>query len=191
MNYDHIEKLIVDLSQDPHDPEKNFKAALEYEKLNQTASAVSFYLRAAEYGIDTQPLIVYASLLKVAKCIDDQNNRLYTVSNCLLQAISFAPERKEAYFLLSQFFEKQGSWQEAYTWAKMGFSRAGGTEELPCFVGYYGEYCLLFQQAVSSWWIGRQDESISLLSLLSSLDMEKEYKDAVAGNLERLGIATI
>ena len=42
-NY-HIEALVKDLSSNPLDPEKNFNVAIEYEKLNQTASAVSFIL---------------------------------------------------------------------------------------------------------------------------------------------------
>ena len=45
-----IENLIVDLSHDPFNPVLNFDVAVEYEKSNQIASAVSFYLRCAEYG---------------------------------------------------------------------------------------------------------------------------------------------
>jgi hypothetical protein len=45
-----IEELVVGLSHDPFNPDLNFAVAVEYEKQNQTASAVSFYLRTAEYG---------------------------------------------------------------------------------------------------------------------------------------------
>ena len=60
-----IENLVVQLSTDSFNPELNFKCAVEYEKLNQTASAVSFYLRAAEYGVGSHKDITYASLLKI------------------------------------------------------------------------------------------------------------------------------
>ena len=57
-----IEDLVVQLSQDPFNPEYNFKVAQAYEELNQTASAVCFYHRTAEHGYETHPDLVYASL---------------------------------------------------------------------------------------------------------------------------------
>ena len=53
-----IEQLVVELSHDPFNPELNYTVALEYEKQKQTASAVSFYLRTAEYGYNTHQEIV-------------------------------------------------------------------------------------------------------------------------------------
>jgi len=38
-----IEDLVVELSKDPFNPVLNFDVAVEYEKQNQTASAVTFY----------------------------------------------------------------------------------------------------------------------------------------------------
>ena len=178
-----IEDLIVELSKDPFNPELNFKCAMEYERLNQTASAVSFYLRTAEYG---SGLLVYNSLLKVAMCINDQNDRVHTVSNCILQAITVMPDRPEAYFLMSQFHERQSNWQECYTWAVMGLKTITEQEGLPANVGYLGEYCLHFEKSVAAWWIGRKEESISLLQFLSTQDMVDEYTNAVKNNLERV-----
>jgi len=186
----NIEKLVVLLSVDPFNPELNFKCAVEYERINQTASAVSFYLRAAEYGVDNHPTIVYTSLLRMASCFADQNDRVNTVSNCILQAVAHMPERPEAYFLMSQFYERQGAWQECYTWAEMGLS-VPSWEPLPADVGYHGEYVLEFEKAVSAWWVGRKDESAELLLKLSKESMPKEYKNAVRSNMERVGIASI
>ena len=42
-----LDELIYALSKDPFDPELNFEVAVEYEKADQIASAVSFYLRTA------------------------------------------------------------------------------------------------------------------------------------------------
>ena len=80
-----IEQLVVELSKDPFNPMLNFDVAVEYEKQNQTASAVSFYLRTAEYGHESHPTLVYASLLKVAHCFDDQNDRQGT--DCPVRAV--------------------------------------------------------------------------------------------------------
>jgi len=181
-----IENLIVDLSNDPFNPELNFNVAVEYERLNQTASAVSFYLRCAEYGKDTASDYVYASLLKLAKCFENQNDRQHTVSNCLLQAIAYLPHRREGYFLMSRFHERLGNWQECYTFAQIGL-RQYELPALPTFVEYYGEYCLRFEVAVSAYWIGRNDESLKLFRELSYESIAPEYENAVKSNLERIG----
>ena len=185
-----IEDLVVELSKDPFNPVLNFDVAVEYEKQNQTASAVSFYLRTAEYGIESHPTLVYASLLKVAHCFDDQNDRQATVTNCLLQAVAYLPYRPEGYFLLAQFHERLGQWQECYTWANIGLHNHLHSP-LPVHVGYEGSYVLLFEKAVSAWWIGRKDESIELLKRLEQMDIDPGYKSAVQHNLERIGNASI
>lgn len=181
-----IETLIVDLSKDPFSPEKNFAAALEYESLNQTASAVSFYLRAIEYGYKSNKLITYTSLLKVARCFHDQNDRIHSVSNCLLQAVAYYPERPEAYFLLAQFYERNSQWQECYTWAEIGLTRTA-IDSLPSDVGYHGSYCLEFEKAVSAWWIGRKDESQEIFTDLSKRNLEPDYVESIKNNLSLIG----
>jgi hypothetical protein len=180
-----IEELVVELSKDPFNPALNFDVAVEYEKQNQTASAVSFYLRTAEYGHETHPSLVYASLLKAAHCFDDQNDRQATVSNCLLQAVAFLPYRPEGYFLLAQFHERLGQWQECYTWANIGLHNQLNSP-LPVHVGYEGQYVLLFEKAISAWWIGRKDESLELLHKLDGMKLNNDYEVAVKSNLGRL-----
>ena len=185
-----IEDLVVELSKDPFNPVLNFDVAVEYEKQNQTASAVSFYLRTAEYGIESHPTLVYASLLKVAHCFDDQNDRQATVSNCLLQAVAYLPYRPEGYFLLAQFHERLGQWQECYTWACIGLHHQLNSP-LPVHVGYEGQYVLQFEKAVSAWWIGRKNESIEIFNKLDAMYLEPGYRQAVKNNIERIANASI
>ena len=179
-----IEELVVELSKNPFDPQLTFDVAETYLALNQTASAVSFYLRCAEYSEKTS-LLTYTSLLRISQCFNDQTGREYSVSNCILQAISVQPDRPEAWLLLSKFYESTGQWQETYTYAHIGLG-CYGEERLPANIGYPGAYALSFQKAVSAWWIGRKDEAISTLRILSGLKMNEEYKNAVAYNLEKL-----
>ena len=182
-----IENLVVDLSHSPFNPELNFKCAVEYQKLNQTASAVSFYLRAAEFGVDTHKEIVYASLLKIAECFNNQKDRQWNVTNYLLHAVSYLPERPEAYFLYSQYYEKESQWQECYTWAQMGLSANHSLKPLPTNVGYDGYCSLEFQKAVSGWWIGKKDESRFLFQKLQKYEnIPTAYKNAIESNLERI-----
>ena len=185
-----IEQLVVELSKDPFNPTLNFDVAVEYEKQNQTASAVSFYLRTAEYGHESHPTLVYASLLKVAHCFDDQNDRQATVTNCLLQAVAYLPYRPEGYFLLAQFHERLGQWQECYTWACIGLHHQLNSP-LPVHVGYEGQYVLQFEKAVSAWWIGRKDESIEIFNKLDAMYLEPGYRQAVKNNIERIANASL
>lgn len=184
-----INNLLVDLANDPFDSNINFKLAQEYNNLNQTASAVSFYLRAAEYGYETNPEIAYASLLKIASCVDTQKDRIHTVANALLQAVSFMPERPEAYFMMSNFYERQSKWQETYTWADLGLSVSRKRlSPLADNCGYFGEYCLEFEKAVSAWWIGRAEESYEIFNRLKNeTNINEQYLNAINYNLERLG----
>lgn len=184
----NIENLVVELSKDPFNPSLNFDLAEEYLRLNQTASAISFYLRCVEYG-GSYDLKVYTSLLRMAQCFDDQKGREHSVTNCLLQAIAYDETRPEAYFKLSQYHEKAGQWQESYTWASLGYRWARADDEsLPADLGYFGSYCLLFQQGIAAWWIGRQDEAISTLRILNATSMHQLYRDAVTYNLEKLNV---
>jgi tetratricopeptide (TPR) repeat protein len=182
-----IEDLIIDLSSDPFNHEKNFAVALEYQRLNQTASAVSFYLRTAEYGPEKESPHVYAALLKMARCFNDQHDRKHTVTNCLLQAIAYWPERPEAYFYLSQFHERDSNWQEAYTFAEIGLHLAD-FETLPGDLDYYGKYCLEFEKAVSAYWVGRRDESTMLFIHLKTKELAPEYVSSVEGNLRNINV---
>lgn len=184
-----IERLVVDLSNDSLNPDKNLAVAFEYEKLGQTASAVGFYLRAAEYGYKSRPFTTYAALLRVSICIEGQKDRNLTVSNVILQAIAYMPDRPEAYLLMSKFYERSGAWQESYTFAVMGLGFTRQLFDLPVDVGYPGWYSLKFQKAVAAWWIGRRSESLDGFIELTGYPMTSEYRAAVEDNLARLDVS--
>ena len=178
-----IEELVIELSKDPFNPTLNFKVAVEYERMHQTASAVSFYLRTAEYG---DGVLAYNSLLKLARCFEDQNDRVSTVSNCILQAASLLPSRPEAYFMMAQFHERLGNWQECYTWACLGLNVKLPESSLPADIGYHSRDVLDFEKAVAAWWIGRKNEGLAILTKLSTIDMPVEYVNSIKSNLELL-----
>ena len=189
-----IEELVSKLSEDPFNPQLNFDCAVEYDRLGQGASAVSFYLRTAEYGYITHTHLAYRAILKTSLCFETQNDRINTVSNSILQAVVLCPERPEAYFLMSRFHERQSNWQECYTWAVLGLANSnsflrGVVDDL---VEYAGSYCLEFEIAVSSWWLGRREESLRVLKSLSSNieTLSPMYQKAVLDNLTRVGQPT-
>lgn len=187
---EQIKSAIEKLSFDPYNPELNLLCAKEYYAIKQTGAAVSFYLRAAEYGYETHQEIVYAALLKIAQCFSEQSGREHTVINTLMQAAAYLPGRPEAYFLISRYHERNARWQECYTWAEIGLHFADlNLDNLLDDVEYYGKYCLEFEKAISSWWIGRIDEAYHFLSELNKNDnIKEEYKQAILKNMERIGL---
>jgi len=181
-----IEKLIENASHDMFNPQNNFNIAKEYEKIGQTAAAMSFYLRAAEYGFDSNPILTYSSLIRISYCVADQNGREHTVENALLQAIQHIPARPEAYYVLSRNYEKLQKWQQCYTFAEIGLLHISKMEPLPIDVEYYGSYCLEFQKAVAGWWLGRKDESKHIFEKLMKENIPEHYKSSIKYNLERI-----
>ena len=181
-----IEYEIISLSKDPFNPELNFKVAVKYEEMGQTASAVTFYLRTAEYGYSTHIDLAYASLLRMAACFAQQNDRAHTVINCWRQAIIVNPRRPEAYFIMAQYHEHKSEWQETYTWATMGLAQED-INPLPVYVGYPGRFGLEFEKAVSAWWIGRKDECESLFDhLLTTYKMAPDYVNSCMSNYKMI-----
>ena len=182
-----IDDLIVELSNTPFDPVLSFDIAVQYESIGQTASAVSFYLRTAEYGYYSHPNYVYASLLKSAQCFESQKGRKNTVLNLFLKAIAFLPSRPEAWFLLARYYERDQKWQEAYTTAEVGLSLAQHKQNpLPIWVDYAGEYVLRFERAVAGWWVGRKDEAITEFKQLLKEDINNVYATAIKNNLNTI-----
>ena len=181
-----IEELVESASHDMFNPRLNFDIAKKYEEMGQTASAVSFYLRAAEYGYDSDPLVVYSSLLKMSFCFNDQNGREHSVKHCMLQAIQYLPNRPEAYFLLSRYYERNQNWQECYTWAEVGLTHNSRLEKLPVDVEYYGLYCLEFEKGVAGWWLGKKEESKQIFEKLLTQNIQEGYASTIRYNLDRI-----
>lgn len=180
-----IQELVYDLSKEPFNPQKNFDVAEEYNALNQTASAIAFYQRTAEYSANDNIELTYIALIKMALCFDKQGERKHTVITLLQHAISLFPERPEGYFFLSNIYEKSGEWHNCYIFASIGILHDVFDVSFP-IEGYYGSYCLIFEKAVSAYWIGRKEESIKIFELLETMDLRPEYKKAVKLNLERI-----
>lgn len=176
--------LIEQLAKKPFDPVANAKLALAYEKQGQISAAITFYLRTAEFGRVTQPALTYASLIKLSQCFISLGDRAHTVMNSLLQAVSFDPSRREAYFFLAQIAEREKEWQQCMTWTSIGLAQKE-QEPLPMDVGYKN-YGLLFERAVSAYWLGKRDMSLELFKHLKTLKLAPEYRASVEDNHTRL-----
>jgi tetratricopeptide (TPR) repeat protein len=187
MNNDNLNKTLVNYINDPKYPLYNFTLGRCYEDLGQNASALSFYLRAAELSVNG--LLTYESVLRMALCIEKIGNRVYSLKGVILRAISLMPKRPEAYFIMSRVCEWNKDWHDAYTFAVIGETLIEDNDEkLMTDVGYPGQYGFVFERAVTAWWIGLYDESIHLCRQLEKDNtIQPVYMDAIKNNIANFG----
>ena len=170
----------------PNSSIANFELAREYEKLGQTGSALSWYLRAAEKArVDIEQ---YEALLHCALCLERQKTRDDSEKVLLLKAISLIESRPEAYYLLARLFEHLKWWQDSYTFADLGLKHADFDTEPLEDLEYPGKYALYFQKGVAAWWIGHVDESREIMvDLKYNYKMNDVFTNAVNNNLNIIG----
>jgi len=186
----NLRVLIEQFVFNPNDPEISFNVAYEYDKQGQTASALSYYLRAAERADDN--LLKYEALIRGSMCYEKQGTRKFTVKGMLQQAITVCPDRPEAYLRLSQLYESDqygdGRWFDSYTTACLGLAHTHD-DNIPLMtdVKYRGRYQLLFQKAHTGWWCGLCDDARSAFQdLLENYEMDDFYTKLVEMNLEKI-----
>jgi len=185
-----LDSFLLAYIDNPTDPETNWNMAYHYDKLGQCASAISYYIRAAERSNDK--LFQYECLLRASMNFYTQGTRGLSVRTMLQHAISLMPRRPEGYYLLSRYYEKANepeSWFYCYTFSSIGLDVANFENLAPLrtIIDYPGKYGLLFEKAVSSWWCGLCAESKDLLKdLLNNYDLDHSHRSAVISNLRRL-----
>jgi FkbM family methyltransferase len=184
---------ISEYARDPENAEKNFFLATLYEAQGQYAAAISFYLRAAERTADDD--LAYESLLKVGLCYDRHDNRHNTVRGVYKHAITFRPDRPEAYYLLAKFDNYYQNFPDGYLIACLGLNCANF--DLPPLrdrMGYTGKHLIVFEKALAAWWWGKGDESRKLFSYIAEnyYDQLDPYTLGVLqDNLVKLGISPL
>lgn len=183
-----IEQL-YDYAHDTQNPEKNFDLGYEYEKMGQTASAFSFYLRAAER---TDNMVLrYEALIRAALCIDRQKRRNFSTEGLLQYAVSVLPERVEAYFFLAKLYNNnmEHYWRHrsANMIIKLGMDKEQSTD-FRVESGYPGQYAMIYERAVSNWQMSLFEKARNDLYMLHKrYEMNAEYKVLVKERLEEYG----
>jgi len=152
---DALNEMLIRYVYDQENANNNFNLAVEYDKLNQGAAAISFYLRAAERTQDD--LLSYYCLIRIAQLFTIQTNRSRTVHALYKLAIAFKPERPEAYYCYSKLLESESDNITSYLMCELGLR--GEVAPRNDFIGYPGSYGLLFQKSVASWWVGKPKEA--------------------------------
>ena len=181
-----MENPLIDYVYDTENPEKNFNLARWYHAQGQTASAISYYLRAADRTDNLN--LAYECLLHIAKCFHQQGNRDYTVRGLYQHAISILPKRPEAHYLLAKCQEGQTQYAECYTTCCTALSLCDfDSPSLLNDVEYPGKCGIVFQKALSSYWWGKGDESRKIFQdLKNNYDLDEVHYKSVGDNLMRL-----
>lgn len=167
---------------DPYNAEKNFELGYWYDSQGHVASSVSFYLRAAELSDDDN--LIYEALIRIALGFKKQGDRLFSIKSLLYHAINTCPTRPEAFWLLSQIYELNKEWHEAHNAICQAEHFIGSAIPTRTDIGYEGEYVVLFQKAVTIWYVGGRDKARQMFSsLLKSHEMTPNYVNDTYRNL--------
>lgn len=162
--------------------------AEEYFTIQQYAAALSFFLKTAESTEDKN--LQYYCLLRCAKCFEIPGNRKHSVITLYKHAINLLPDRPEAYYYLSQTYEWYKDWFDCYTFAVLGLEKTEINDIYTKKLGYQGKYVLLFEKAMSAWWIGRGQEARKIFQVLIHEYNDKldySHRQSISSNAISLG----
>lgn len=176
--------LFSEYIQNPDDPESNFNIGLWYYKQNHIASASSYFLRCCDRSEDK--LLTYESLLFTYLCYKNQGSRDATAKTLLQHCICLLPNRLEAYYFLSKFYNEKNQWQDAYIIASQGLILyENQSTSLKNDIGYPGEYGLLYEKSIAAWWWGKFEEAKALLlEILSNYEISEEMRQTTNQKLD-------
>jgi FkbM family methyltransferase len=180
-NYSNSD-LTTRFALDTENDQLNFEIAYEYEKVGHTASAFSHYLRCAERTENIN--LAYECLIRGYYCFDSQQNKNFTSSHLLKQAISLLPKRPEAYFLLAKYQEKHHQWYESYNYCCIALELCEflNNSELKTNIGYDGKEGLILCKAINGNHWDKIDESRILLNEL--IDNNSNLTEQQISNIE-------
>lgn len=182
-----VKSLLKIYLQDPDDAEINWQLGLHYEGLGQCASAIGYYVRAAERYEDK--LCQYECMLRAAECFAKQGIRKFSVKSMLQHAIAILPRRPEAYCYMMRILNNEdgdGSWFDSYTYGSLAleFCDFSGLEPLRTNFDYAGKYVIEFDRAHAAWHCGLCEESRDLHRELYQRQEIPEYlKQIIKNNL--------
>ena len=187
-NMNQIETLLTLYSNDPENAGHNFNLGVWYWNEEHTAPALSYFLRCAERSEDN--VLAYEALLWAHQCYEKQGTRDSTARTLLQHAVNLLPTRPEAYFLLAKFHSKRQQWTDAYSVSHQGLTfLEKNLEPLKNSVGYLGEFSLLYEKAVASWWWGKGNETRKLLQdLKNNYELPEYYENLVQDLSTKCGI---
>lgn len=178
-----LQQALTTFSLDVENADCNFKLAKVYERLRNSSSALTHYLRAAERTEDN--LIAYECLIRASNCLAMQGHRGFTQSHLLKQAICLFPIRPEAYFFLCKFYEENDQKYDCYMLANVALAICEFTWTfLTPEYGYLGKDGLEFLKAVSGVHWEKDEESTKIFKKLLKESEFSHIREVSKSNLD-------
>jgi hypothetical protein len=156
----------------------SYDIARLYEIKGHYSSAVSYYINVINEK--TAPInLRYECLIHIALSIWNKGGRDTAVKSTLTSCVSLCPDRPEAYHLLSLLHEKFDEWAECYMYSILSekYSKNCKIND----IGYYSDWSHIFQRAISSWWLGKMEESNTAFC-----DLSNKYADTLTPEIKQL-----
>ena len=180
-----MENLLLKFINDPYNDINNFELAYSYDGIGQSASALSYYLRCAEFTKNDD--LAYEALLRMSLCLSKQGNRETMEITCIQHALSLLPERPEGNYLMSLYYSYREKWLESYMFACNGLSNDKKYNSFRKEFPYFDKYQLKFQKAYSGYHNGKIKEAYIIYSeLINDKKVNKEYEKLIKSNIECL-----
>lgn len=183
-------KLLNDVVLDYSNSYKVYELAKEYDKLEQGAAAAGFYLRAADMSPGKtfeEKWLQYKSIILSAHIYERTGDRNHSVAGLLKMAIATMPERPEAYYFASKFYQLKNEWRDSLMFAKIGI--ACQTSQFPDNdLNYPGVEELKLLYARAKWKTDGRDDSKNLaFDLKYKHKLKKETEIEVDELLKSIG----
>jgi tetratricopeptide (TPR) repeat protein len=171
------------------DPQANFDLALEYDALGQSYTAISYYLRTANFTDNRE--LAYTCLLKMGTWFIKHECRNFSAETTLQQAVAWMPKRPEAYQILATFWEKNKKYLEAYQLATTAIEVCDfNLPPLPVNFGKIDLEGLMIQKFLSGWHMGKEDQTRDICQELVNNHWDKldqSQKELVEMHITSLG----
>ena len=180
--------VLAEYVRDTENPITNFNMARWYEDQSHHSPAAGYFLRAAELSendLDTR----YESLLRCYFCYNRAGRRDFTCESILKSAIILAPNRPEAYYFLSEHYERKNDWLNVFTFSSLGLKSYTELTKFKSYMYFDGIYQLHFKKAFALWWMGKSYECrAECRYILDNFidELTPFYKDLLQSNLSRL-----
>jgi len=183
-------KLLNDVVLDYSNSDKIYALAKEYDKLEQGAAATGFYLRAADMSPGKtfeEKWLQYKSMILSAHIYQRTGDRSNSVLGLYKIAIATMPERPEAYYFASKFYQSKSEWRDSLMFAQIGI--ACNTAKAPDNdLNYHGKEELKLLYARAKWKTDGRDDSKNLaFDLKYKHKLKKETAEEVDDLIKSIG----
>lgn len=181
-------KFLHEYLADPENPITNYNLAVRYYKIDQTAAAVTYFLRCADRTSDLD--LAYECLIHMGDCFAAQGERETHTKFMYELALSTKSDRPEAYQRICDMDVTAKNFSSAHNYCKFALKICNFNS--PNFKFYKTPFRNLktyfeIEEAHSAWWTGKHQKAAKLFNTLNQKDyLTEEEKMLVETNIKEI-----